>query len=86
MRDGHSGGLALCEHREGYLARSVVPGVLPGVKCLVRDLGKQVSGSGAAIAVGTWGREITEDWHGQEWWCCHGQHGQELQDNLVLTH
>lgn len=37
MRDGHSGGLALCEHREGYLARSVVPGVLPGVKCLVRD-------------------------------------------------
>lgn len=37
MRGSHSGRLALCEHSEGYLDRFVVPGVLPGVECLVRE-------------------------------------------------
>lgn len=37
MRDSPGGGLALREHSEGYLARCMVPGVLPGVECLVRE-------------------------------------------------
>lgn len=78
MRDGHSGGLALCEHKEGCLARFVVPGALPRVECLVSELRKRVSASEAEVAMGIWAEEITEESHGQEWWSCHRQHCQEL--------
>lgn len=85
MRDDHSGGLVLCEHREGSLVRFLLPGVLPGVECLRRDLRKQVSASGAEVVMGIFSRELTEERQGQEWWHCHGRHWQELQASPVLT-
>lgn len=63
MEDPDDGGLELYERREQDRATFVVP----GIGCLVSDLGKQVLASGAEVETRISGREITQERHGPKW-------------------